>query len=168
MNIALRDAEPSDAAWLDTWFPSAASAMGYPQTAVADLFARTKDEPALQLRIILLAAAPVGLVVYSVPTVARAFQPARTPRPTLTSRSAIFELIATPKAHARKGAGMTAVALAEAEMRAAGAETAFAPAVAVNGISTYFWIRLGYAPLFRPEWPCNHEGVAWLHRNLTE
>jgi hypothetical protein len=80
----------------------------------------------------------------------------------------MFELVATPRAHARKGAGMTAAALAEEEMRAAGVETVLAPATALNGISMYFWIRLGYAPLPHDEWPCRQEGIAWLQRNLSE
>ena len=168
MTITLRPAEPRDVAWLDTWFPAAASALGYPQTAVADLFVRVTKEQDLHLRMILRDDAAVGLVVYSVPTVARAFQPARTPRPTLTSRSAKFELIATPKAHARMGAGMAAAALAEEEMRAAGADVVFAPAAAINGISMYFWIRLGYAPAPHPEWPCHPEGVAWLCRKVNQ
>jgi hypothetical protein len=30
----------------------------------------------------------------------------------------------------------------------------------------YFWIRLGYRPLLRTEWPCERAGVAWLRREL--
>ena len=38
--------------------------------------------------------------------------------------------------------------------------------LAVGAASVYFWIRLGYHPLLRPEWPCAREGVAWLTREI--
>jgi hypothetical protein len=61
---------------------------------------------------------------------------------------------------------MAAAVLAEEEMRAEGMRSAYAPATAANGISMYFWIRLGYAPLMREEWPCQRDGIAWLKRTL--
>jgi hypothetical protein len=36
----------------------------------------------------------------------------------------------------------------------------------MHGIDVYFWIRLGYHPLLRPEWPCEHAGVGWMLRQL--
>ena len=74
--------------------------------------------------------------------------------------------MATPQEFARNGAGMIAAALAENEIVEAGTRELFAPAPAVHGISMYFWIRLGYAPLLRTDWPCEREGVAWLRRSL--
>ena len=53
---------------------------------------------------------------------------------------------------------MTAAALAEDEMRAAASALAYAPAAAIHGISMYFWIRLGYAPQLRDQWPCDRDG----------
>ena len=62
--------------------------------------------------------------------------------------------------------GMSAAALVEDAVRAEGVRTLYAPAPAVHGIATYFWIRLGYRPLLREEWPCERVGVAWLVREL--
>jgi hypothetical protein len=79
---------------------------------------------------------------------------------------AIIDLIATPAADARRGVGMTAVALVEHELRASGARRAYAPAPESHGIAMYFWIRLGYRPLMRPAWPCERDGIAWLVREF--
>jgi hypothetical protein len=79
---------------------------------------------------------------------------------------AIIGLIATPPEAARRGSGMQAAALLEDELRARGVRTVYAPAHAVHGIAMYFWIRLGYRPLLRGDWPCEREGVAWLMRRL--
>jgi hypothetical protein len=59
---------------------------------------------------------------------------------------------------------MIAAALVEKEMLGLGVQEVFAPAAELHGISMYFWVRLGYAPLLRPDWPCEREGVAWLRR----
>lgn len=122
--------------------------------SAASLFDRKEKQPCLRLRIIMRGDAPVGLAIYKM----------HHPK----EGTATFELIATPPEHARKGAGMTAVALAEIEMQAECMTSAFAPAAAVNGISMYFWIRLGYAPLMRDAWPGTCQGIAWLERSLGE
>jgi hypothetical protein len=83
-----------------------------------------------------------------------------------TPAAALVEIVATPPEHARRGAGMAAAALVEGELRRAGVRTIYAPAPAVHGISMYFWIRLGYRPLPRTEWPCQRAGVAWLVRAI--
>jgi hypothetical protein len=62
---------------------------------------------------------------------------------------------------------MAAAALIEGELCATGASRVYAPAPEVHGIAMYFWIRLGYRPLMRGEWPCEHDGVAWLVRELV-
>jgi hypothetical protein len=67
---------------------------------------------------------------------------------------------------ARRGAGMRAAVLVERQIRAKGMRTAYAPATAAHGISVYFWLRLGYRPLLRAEWPCARDGVVWLMRKL--
>jgi hypothetical protein len=82
------------------------------------------------------------------------------------THDAIIELVATPADAARRGAGMRAAALVEGELRSAGARRVYAPAPESHGIAMYFWIRLGYRPLMRPDWPCEREGVAWLVRDL--
>jgi hypothetical protein len=94
----------------------------------------------------------VGLVVY------RMHAPKR--------GDAIIELVATPPEHARNGAGGAAAALLEDELRRRGVRRIYAPAPAAHGIAMYFWNRLGYRPLLRGAWPCAHEGVAWLMRDL--
>jgi hypothetical protein len=152
VNVALRSLVPDDAAWLDAWLPVVASRVGYDATDAAALLERARRERSLRLRIIEREGTPAGIAVYHLNTPKRG--------------AALFELIATPAEHARHGAGMTAAALAEDDMRATGVRVAYAPAPAIHGISLYFWIRLGYAPLLRPEWPCARVGVAWLRRWL--
>jgi hypothetical protein len=61
---------------------------------------------------------------------------------------------------------MSAVALVEDELRSARVDVVYVPAPAVHGIATYFWIRLGYQPILRPDWPCERSGVSWLLRDL--
>ena len=153
MTVALRAYRSSDAEWLDTWLPATAGAAGYDTASSAALQQRLRDEKRLCARIITREGSAVGLIVFKVSAPKRGF--------------ACFEIVATPPDRARKGAGMMAAALAEQELRDVGVETAYAPAPAMHGISTYFWIRLGYAPVLRPEWPCEREGVAWLRRLLA-
>ena len=153
VSVALRALSPAAAPWLDPWLRTAAASVTHDATTTAALLARTKRDRTLRLRIIERDAQPVGIVIYRINTPKRG--------------SAIFELIATPPREARRGAGMIAAALAEDEMRAANIHTAFAPAAAAHGISMYFWIRLGYAPQLRDQWPCDRKDVAWLRRSLT-
>lgn len=81
--------------------------------------------------------------------------------------AAIIELVATPPSEARRGTGMAAAALVEEMLRTDGARAIYAPAPAVHGIDVYFWIRLGYGPLLRADWPCAAGGVAWMRRDLV-
>ena len=62
---------------------------------------------------------------------------------------------------------MIGAATAEREMRDRGIRRVYVPAPEVHGIAVYFWIRLGYAPLQRREWPCERPGVLWLRRDVT-
>lgn len=150
--ITLRPLTTDDATFLDPWLPTAAAIVAHDPTTTANLLSRAKRTATLRLRLIERNATPVGIVIYRL----------NTPK----HGSAIFDLIATPAHEARRGTGMTAATLAEAELRAANIHTAYAPASASHGISMYFWIRLGYAPQLRPHWPCTREGTAWLRRSL--
>jgi hypothetical protein len=153
-SVNLRAFTAEDGAWLDTWLPSVAQVVGYETGTSAALRRRLRAEKKLRARVIERDREAAGLVVYKLNS------------PTLGS--AWFELVATPVEHSRKGAGMTAAALAEGEMIEGGARTIYAPSTAAHGISVYFWIRLGYAPLLRTEWPCEREGVAWLRRIVAQ
>ncbi len=152
MTASLRDLEASDAEWLDTWLPRVAGLGGYKSADAAAFLGRAKKELRFKARVIIRDSVDVGLSTYSV----------------RIDATAMIELIATPAEHARKGVGMAAAALIEDELCAAGATTIFAPAPAANGISMYFWIRLGYAPILRADWPCERDGVAWLRRSPSE
>jgi hypothetical protein len=152
-SITLRPLTPKDATFLDPWLPTAAASVAHEATTTAGLLARAERTPTLRLRIIERDHTPAGIVIYRLNTPKRG--------------SAVFELITTPAHEARRGTGMTAATLAEQELRAANIHTAYAPAAASHGISMYFWIRLGYAPQLRPQWPCTCEGIAWLRRDLT-
>ena len=150
MTVTLRPIVADDRAWLGTWLPTLAKAVGYDDTELID---RARTERALHVRAIVREGEPVGVLAYRITTPKRGV--------------AVFEIVGTPPEHARRGAGMVAAARAEEEMRAGGVRTVYAPASEIHGISMYFWIRLGYAPVQRGEWPCEREGVAWLRRSLV-
>ena len=152
MNLTLRSLTPDDEAWLDAWYPAAVARFDYNCADAAALLRCGAGDKQFQARVIASGATDVGLIAYRL----------RTPK----DYGGQFELVLTPPEHARKGAGMAAAALAEQEMRAADMLETYAPAPAINGISMYFWIRLGYAPLMRDAWPCDSNGVAWLKRSL--
>jgi hypothetical protein len=138
---------------LDAWLLPAAKVVGYDTDTSDILRKRLRDEKSLWARTIMRSDEAVGIVVFKLNTPKRG--------------SACFELVATPPSQARKGAGMAAAALVERQMFDAGIQAVYAPAPEKHGISMYFWIRLGYAPLLKTEWPCEREGVAWLGRSLT-
>jgi RimJ/RimL family protein N-acetyltransferase len=151
VNVELRAAN-DDGAWLESWLAVTRTRLGVDIDPAEALIASAQQERHLRVRIIIRDGESVGVVVY------RIHHP--------QSGSATFQLVATPPEHARKGAGMAAAVLAEEEMRAEGMRCVYAPASATSGISMYFWIRLGYAPLMRKEWPCQRDGIAWLKRTL--
>jgi hypothetical protein len=154
VNIQLRPVHATDAAWLDGWLPSVAASVGYDEIdaarPTATLLERLRRERGLRAQIIVRDASDVGLVVYRVGAPRRG--------------AAIVEIVATPPALSRRGSGMSAATLVDLALRADGVRTVYAPAPAIHGIATYFWIRLGYRPLMRADWPCQRAGVAWLVR----
>ncbi len=152
VTLALRPFRGRDAAWLDFWLRDVAGSVGYVTDDAASLASRLRDEPSLRARIIERAGGPLGLVVFRL----------EFPR----VGDGAFEFVGVPAPATRRGYGMHAAAAAEREMLAADVRTAYAPAPAVHGIDVYFWIRLGYRPLLRPDWPCERPGVAWMMRHL--
>ena len=155
MTISLRPFVAADAAWLDEWLASVAQSVGcngIGDAPGATITARLQREKNLRAHIIERDGEPAGVTLF------------RLKAP--TKSSAIVELVATPPSESRRGAGMAAATLIEPELRAAGVRTVYAPAPEIHGIAMYFWIRLGYHPLLRPDWPCEREGVAWLTRTL--
>jgi len=151
MKVALREVEPSDAPWLDAWLGACAASVGYdiidPHAPAASLAAAA--EGGLRARII-AEAQPAGIVTYRIQRAA-----------------AVIEFVGVQPEHARRGLGHAGASAAEDELRAGGASVIYAPAPALHGIDVYFWIRLGYRPLPRAEWPCDRPGVAWLARALA-
>lgn len=156
VNTHLRPVDDGDAAWLDGWLAPVAASVGYDGIAGerpgSTLMERLRGERRLRAQIIVRDSDDVGLVAY------RTSAPKRD--------AAVVEIVATPPALARRGSGMSAVALVEDAVRAEGARVVYAPAPSAHGIGTYFWIRLGYRPLLRADWPCERAGVAWLVREL--
>lgn len=146
MTIALRPAGASDAAWLETWLPAVARSLAF---ELGDIPSWLRGARA---RIIERDGSDAGVVSWRPHTSMR--------------KAALIELVATPQAYARRGTGMAAAAQLEHELHAAGVRTVYAPAADAHGISMYFWIRLGYRPLLRTEWPCERMGTAWLMREI--
>lgn len=147
VSVALRPLRDEDDAWIDAWLPGVAASVGANATDAASL--RVRGRRAL---VIERDGASVGIVAYA---------PHRPRR-----GAAIIELIATPPEQARRGSGMRVAVLVEAILREARVRTVYAPSPERHGIAMYFWIRLGYRPLMRGEWPCARDGVAWLMRDL--
>ncbi len=151
--LRLRPFVDVDAAWLDGWIAPVAASVGYREMegGTASL-AKRLDDGAVHARVIVRDDIDVGLIVYRIGA----------PR----AGAAIIEIVAVPAECARRGSGMSAVALVEDELRLARVDVVYAPAPAMHGIAAYFWIRLGYRPLLLPEWPCERSGIAWLLREL--
>jgi hypothetical protein len=78
----------------------------------------------------------------------------------------LIEIVALPPTAARRGTGVLGATLVEDRMQAQGVTAIYAPVADVHGISMYFWIRLGYRPLLRADWPCAVDGVVWLRRDI--
>ena len=152
VTVSLRALRAPDAGWLDGWLAGVAADAGMDRSDAATLQRRLKAGPGARAWIIERDGASVGLIA------ARIGLPQRD--------SAIIELVATPPSEARRGAAMSAAAAIEPVLRRAGVRRVYAPAAAARGISVYFWVRLGYHPLLRGEWPCAAPGVGWLARDL--
>jgi hypothetical protein len=153
VNLRLRPLVATDATWCDVWLPGVAAIVGYDARSCDALLRRSRTDRRLRLRAIERDEAPVGVLVY------RLHAP--------SEGSAIIELVATPPEHARRSSGMAAAALVERELRRAKVVRAYAVAPAMHGIDVYFWIRLGYHPLLRPQWPCVQVGVGWMMREFV-
>ena len=152
VTVALRPARDDDAQWLDGWLGQVALEVGYQlaESGAAWLLERARRDRDVRVRIIEHAGERAGVLAHRRGDDGRA----------------VFELVAVPPERARSGHGLNAAAMAEEEMQRDGARIAFAPAPATHGIAVYFWIRLGYRPLLRGEWPCARDGVAWFARAL--
>ena len=155
--VRLRPFTEANTAWLDGWLGDVAAAVRYDAIdraePVTSLVRRLRDERSLRARIIEREGVDAGIILY------RVHQPRR--------GCGMFEMIGVPDAHARRGSGTMGAVDAERELLQLGVRTAYAPAPEAHGIAVYFWIRLGYAPLQRSEWPCERPGVLWLRRELS-
>jgi hypothetical protein len=143
--VALRRPRKSDGSWLETWF-SAWQQHNFPASNASDLLAESDRD----VSIILRDGVPIGVITWSA-----------------TGAEGMIHTVAIEPAHTRLGAGMQAAALAERRMTTRGVRMIFAPAPDAHGISVYFWIRLGYRPLLRADWPCDRKGVVWMRRDIT-
>jgi hypothetical protein len=147
MSVALRRLRKSDASWIDTWLEPVAASVGF---GASDATSLTAD-PSRTVAVITRRDRPVGLIAYRL----------------AARETAIIELVATPLAEPRSGAGMRAAALLEASLRRRAVRTIYAPVSEVHGIAMYFWIRLGYRPLLRDDWPRMCDRVVWLRRDIA-
>jgi hypothetical protein len=147
VTVTLRRDTGRDLEWLKTWLPAVAKSVG-DDLDIDGAF----DSLFVDIRIIRRAKTDVGAIVFET----------REPK----YGSAIIRVAATPPEFARQGSCMAAIPLLENELARRGVRVVYAPASAVHGIAMYFWIRLGYRPLLRAEWPCERDGVAWLMRRI--
>jgi len=151
VNVALRDVQPNDGPWLDTWLGACAASVAYdtidPDAASLSLLKRL--EAGGLLAKVIRTHQNIGIVAYRV------------------DAPATIEFVGVQSAHTRRGYGHAGAALVEEVVQASGATAIYAPAPALHSIAMYFWIRLGYRPVLQHEWPCHREGVAWLKRDLS-
>lgn len=152
MNLALRPLSDTDRPWLETWLEGVAASVGYDPSGLISKSAGRAVATSAHPRVIERDDRAVGLIVYRM----------RVP----DKASAIIDFVGTPREEARRGAGLAAAASVEPLLAAAGCRRVYAPAPAVHGIDVYFWIRLGYRPLLRDDWPCERQGIAWFRRDL--
>jgi hypothetical protein len=152
VTVTLRQRTRADHVWLDTWLPAVAESVGYDASSLDRAQKRLIIQRNIDEGRGTDAPGCAGIIVY------RTGAPSR--------GDAIIELVATPPEHARHGAGMEGAVLIEQQLRSSHIRRIYAPAAATHGIAIYFWIRLGYRPLLRGEWPCARAGVAWLARDL--
>lgn len=155
MTVRLRNLSEAHDAWLDAWLGVCAASVGYDIIALdapsASLRTATSQDRAAK---IIVADEPVGVITY------------RNGSP--SPEDAIIEFVGVEPSFARRGHGQTGAAVLADELRTAGVRKVFAPAAEKHGIGLYFWIRLGYRPLLRDEWPCARQGIAWLARDLID
>jgi hypothetical protein len=147
--VTLRPIGPPDHGWLSAWLPDAAVRAGHHDAPALLATVRKRGASA---SIINIDGAPAGIIAW---------------RRAARSSTAAIEFLGVEQQHARRGAGMTAARLLEEALTRRGVRTMYAPAPAAHGIAMYFWIRLGYRPLLRGEWPCERSGVAWLRRDVA-
>ena len=143
-----------DGAWLDTWIGACAASVGYDTIDVNEPSRSLAAAMGAGLRAqVIVADEPAGVITYRV----------RTP----SAADAIIEFVGVEPAYARRGHGQAAAAMLADDLKKGDTRRVFAPAPEMHGIAMYFWIRLGYRPLMRSEWPCAREGIAWLVRDLA-
>jgi hypothetical protein len=147
--VTLRPIGPRDHAWLAAWLPDAAARAGHDDAPALLAAVRKRGVTAA---VIAIDEAPAGVIAW---------------RRAARSSTATVEFLGVEQRRARRGAGMTAAQLLEDALTRAGVRTMYAPAPAAHGIAMYFWIRLGYRPLLRGDWPCTRDGVAWLRRDVA-
>lgn len=154
MAVALRPLTASDAEWCDAWLaPLSATLRCQDARSVADLLDWARDDRRAHAAMIEREGAPAGVCAWRAPARQRG--------------AGVIELIALPSAGARRGDGMTAATLVERSLRDAGARRIYAPVPGSHGIAMYFWIRLGYHPLLRLDWPEERRGFGWMARDFA-
>lgn len=148
MSVRLRPLQPLDADAGAEWLRAIAMEIGVGAPRAGALTAVVQRDEA---RAIEVDGEPAGLVAWK-----------------LRGGDAWLVALALKPPWRRRGRGMEAALLAEREMAAAGVVKINVPAPATHGIALYFWLRLGYRPLRRSDWPpCqSDEPVAWLARDL--
>jgi len=165
MTVALRPLTAHDTAWLEQWFANVAHSVGYDDDGHRLLALEDSGDARVHVIERGEPAEPVGLIVSTLHAPSK--RAARAKPAAIGQRVAIIEFVGTPPGDARRGSGMSAAAALERILMDEGVRTIYAPAPERHGIAVYFWIRLGYRPLLRHEWPCERQGVAWLRRDIT-
>lgn len=147
--MSLRRVQASEIAPLSEWLsPIAMAAGATPYASAADLQHASTEQDLLLYR----EAAGEAFIALSKDVPVR--------------QALRISFIAVPKATRRLGIGGRA-ALAAEKRAAASARCIYVSVSSVTGIALYFWLRLGYRPLMRREWPHELDGSSsWMVRYL--
>ena len=147
--MKLRPVRPADAERLTSWLPDVAADTAWAEWAEPDSLARAVHEP--------------NVLTDESCAVFLAFE-LESPN----QHAALVDVLAVSPEQRRLGIGGRAVLALERHLRGK-ANCVYARVPASIGLALYFWLRLGYRPLTKKEWPVSPKSAGpavWMMRNL--
>jgi ribosomal protein S18 acetylase RimI-like enzyme len=146
--VALRALRNSEVGVLEDWVPPLAASLGVARWSEADALTSAVSDRAALLYVDAAGEAFLSYIARTQPT-----------------RFVQIDFIAVPPAKRRLGlGGRAALALEKRLAREHGRVLLSVPASA--GLALYFWLRLGYRPLLRSQWPTAVSNTIWMEREL--
>ena len=147
--MRLHSIRPADAERLATWLPDVAAEAGWADWADPDPLSRSVHDP--------------QVLTDDSSTAFLAFELA-SPIPS----AARIDFLAVSPGKRRLGIGGRTALAFERRLRGK-AKSVYAPVPASIGLALYFWLRLGYQPLTKRDWPVTPKSATpsiWMKREL--